>query len=92
MEKQELLKKQTELTAKISELPKGYISEKSIGGKVYYYHQWSEKGVKQSKYLRGDEIAPLSEKIERRKELQAQLRRLRATPASQRSGKSQIRN
>lgn len=51
MEKQEHLNLITELTAQISELPKGYLSKKTISGKTYYYHQWSEKGVKQSRYL-----------------------------------------
>ena len=43
MEKQEHLNLITELTAQISELPKGYLSKKTISGKTYYYHQWSEK-------------------------------------------------
>ena len=47
MEKGEALEKLAELTARIKELPKGYISKKTIGGKIYYYHQWSENGIKQ---------------------------------------------
>ena len=92
MDNQELLKQQAELTAQISALQKGYLSKKSIGGKIYFYHQWSENGVKQSKYLRDEEIEPLAEKIELRKELQAQLRRLRTKAAPSRRRKTQIRN
>ena len=63
--------------AQINELPKGYISRKTINNKTYYYHQWSESGVKQSRYLHDEEIEPLAEKMEQRKTLQAQLRSLK---------------
>ena len=42
MDPQELLAKISELTKEIEKLPRGYISQKAINGKVYYYHQWSE--------------------------------------------------
>ena len=67
-----------ELTAQIDELPRGYISQKVIGGKVYYYHQWSQNGHKQSRYLHNSEIEPLARQIEIRKHLQAELRALKA--------------
>lgn len=79
MENQELLESIAELTKEIGKLPKGYISKKTIAGKVYYYHQWSEKGIKQSKYLRDDELEPLARRLKARKKLQEQLRRLKAT-------------
>ena len=47
MENQELLNQIAELTTQIRGLPKGYISKKTISGKTYYYHQWSENGAKQ---------------------------------------------
>ena len=78
MDNREQLMRITELTEQIAGLPKGYLSQKTIGGKVYYYHQWSENGVKQSRYLHDSEIAPLADKIEKRKELQAQLRILKS--------------
>ena len=78
MDNREQLRRITELTEQIAGLPKGYLSKKNIGGKVYYYHQWSENGVKQSRYLHDSEIAPLADKIEKRKELQAQLRMLKS--------------
>ena len=80
MDKQELLNEIAELAAQISELPKGYVSKKTINGKTYYYHQWSEGGVKQSRYLHDDEVGPLSEKIERRKALQETRQNLKAKP------------
>ena len=79
MEKNEAFEKLTELTARIKELPKGYISKKTIGGKIYYYHQWSENGTKQSKYIKDDEVEPLSKLIAERKELQVQVSTLKST-------------
>ena len=78
MEIKELTGKIASLTKQIDALPKGYISKKTIGGKVYYYHQWSENGVKQSHYLKDGEIEPLTIQIESRKKLQEQLRALKA--------------
>ena len=82
MQDNELLNQIAELTAKINDLPKGYISKKQINGKVYYYHQWSQSGVKQSRYLHDSEIEPLAGQIEQRKALQAKLRALKATSSA----------
>lgn len=68
------------LTKQIAALPKGYLSKKTIGGNVYYYHQWSENGAKQSRYLHDEEINALAEQISLRKTLQNQLRSLKAKP------------
>ena len=78
MDQQEKLRQIEKITAQIGGLPKGYISKKQINGKVYYYHQWSQSGVKHSKYLRDNEIEPLAEQIEQRKALQEKLRNLKA--------------
>ena len=78
MDQQEKLRQIAKITAQIGVLPKGYISKKQINGKVYYYHQWSQSGVKHSKYLRDNEIEPLAEQIEQRKALQEKLRNLKA--------------
>lgn len=83
MQNEELLNRITEITAEIANLPKGYISQKSIGGKVYYYHQWSENAQKKSRYLHDDELKPLALQIERRKALQEELKNLRARPKKQ---------
>ena len=37
MDNREQLRRITELTEQIAGLPKGYLSKKTIGGKVYYY-------------------------------------------------------
>ncbi len=90
MEERELLKKIAELAAQVNDLPKGYISKKTISGQTYYYHQWSDGGVKQSKYLHEEEIEPLSEQIERRKALQAELRSLKAKPSAPKAKRNEV--
>ena len=89
LEKNEALEQIAELTAKIKDLPKGYISQKTIGGKIYYYHQWSENGSKQSRYIKNDEVEPLSKLIAQRKELQAQVSALKS-PSAKRSKRNEV--
>ena len=78
MEHKDYLTRLTELSSKISELPKGYISKKTVSGSIYFYHQWTEGGVKQSRYLHDDEVEVLSTQIEERKKLQAELKDVKA--------------
>ncbi len=72
------IQKITGLTEQIAKLPKGYVSKKTVNGNVYFYHQWSEDGVKKSKYLRDGEVSSVTEKIELRKKLQKELADLKA--------------
>ena len=66
------------LENEIESLPVGYISKKTINGKVRRYQQWSESGKKKSKYL-GDATADeMQVLIERRRELQKEVKRLKA--------------
>lgn len=60
----------------LSELPKGYISEKKINGKVYYYLQYREDGKLKSVYLKGDDIMSYRSLIEHRNELRSKLKEL----------------
>lgn len=90
MRNEELLAQISELTEEIARLPKGYISQKTISGKVYYYHQWSENGRKKSKYLKDAEIEQLSREINRRKELQERLKLLRSGHKTPRSEATQM--
>lgn len=82
MDRTESLARITKLSSEISALPKGYISKKEVRGNIYFYHQWTENGVKQSRYLRDDEVEALSAQIEKRKELQSELRALKAGKSS----------
>lgn len=54
----------------LSTLPIGYISKKTINGKIKYYLQWSENGKKQSKYIDEKLVSDFQIKIEHRRELQ----------------------
>ena len=60
-------------TRQIAGLPIGYISKKTINGKVRYYHQWT-RTERSSQYLRDEEMEALQEQIDWRKSLQAQLK------------------
>ncbi len=66
------------LEQEIAKLPRGYLSRKTINGKVRIYLQWSEGGKKKSRYV-DDELAEnLRERIETRKRLQGKLKTLKA--------------
>lgn len=67
------------LEEQIATLPIGYVSRKTIQGKTRYYHQWKENGKLRSKYLKDGELEPLRAQIEKRRELQARLRKLQST-------------
>ena len=66
------------LEMEIAALPAGYISRKTINGKVKLYHQWTENGKKRSKYLDDQTAEQLQRLIDRRRELQQQLKTAKA--------------
>ena len=66
------------LEMEIAALPVGYISRKTINGKVKLYHQWTENGKKISKYLDDQTAEQLQSLIDRRRELQQQLKTAKA--------------
>ncbi len=78
MDQNEYLSRIAAITKQIAALPKGYISRKTVNGRIYFYHQWSENGSKQSRYLKDEDVKPLSDKIEERKRLQEEIKRLKA--------------
>ena len=63
-----------EIKEEIEKLPKGYISNKTIGGKTRHYLQWTENGKVKSLYLRDEDYERVKAEIEKRKELQKLLR------------------
>lgn len=65
-----------ELEREITALPAGYISRKTINGKVRYYHQWTENGKLKSRYLKEGEREPLEAQIAHRRSLQEELKTL----------------
>ncbi|MCQ2560852.1 MAG: hypothetical protein MJ186_02285 [Clostridia bacterium] len=63
-----------ELIEELNNLPTGYISEKTIKGKKYYYYQYNDKGKTVSKYVKKSELAELSTQISRRQEIEKEIR------------------
>ena len=53
----------------IAALPPGTIVRRTIRGAVRFYHQWREDGRTRSRYLAVDEVGPLRQRIDRRREL-----------------------
>lgn len=76
-----------ELENEIAVLPQGSINIKKIKGKAQPYLQWTENGKSKSKYIKKDEREQILAALERRKQLQDELRELKKldiveTPAS----------
>lgn len=67
-----------QLENEIELLPPGYISKKTINGRIRQYHQWTEDGKKRSKYLNDETAAVMSELIETRRILQQELKEAKA--------------
>ena len=65
-----------DIIKKIESLPKGYISNKTINGKVRHYLQWMEKGKIKSQYIPDEDYEKTRAGIEERKSLQKELKTL----------------
>ena len=72
-----------DLEIQISMLPIGYISKKNINGNVYYYQQWTENGKVKSKYIKKSELEQFEGQIAKRKQLEKELRDLKAKEKKQ---------
>ncbi|MFV0516941.1 MAG: hypothetical protein ACK5MV_06060 [Aminipila sp.] len=72
-EYKELLAKKNEIEQRLPYLPEGYISEKNIKGKQYYYLQNRINGKLRSKYLKGNEIEEVKENVGLSKKYKAEL-------------------
>lgn len=66
-----------DIEERIAGLPAGYISRKTIKGKVQHYRQWREDGKIKSKYIREDEVEKIREQIGERKQLEERLKELK---------------
>lgn len=65
-----------QLIEDLNRLPSGYISEKTIKGKKYYYYQYRENGTLRSKYIKKEDIASLRTQIEKRHEIENEIREI----------------
>lgn len=83
MEPSELQNRLTELKRQIEMLPAGSITKKTVNGKVYFYHRWTEEKKRREKYLPAEEVDSFREKIERRKALEKELKALQKQQLAQ---------
>lgn len=68
-----------EIEDELVRLPNGYISKKMISGKERFYLQWLENGKLKSKYIKAAEFDTITAQIEKKKQLQDELKSLKET-------------
>ena len=78
MEKNKIEREIVLLEEKIASYPKGSVSYKTIKGKNQPYLQWTDDGMRQSRYLKTEEREEIIAAITERKELEKQLKELRS--------------
>ena len=66
-----------ELERQIAALPAGSIGKKTVNGKEYFYHRRNEEGRLREKYIPSENVETLRNEINKRKELERELRELR---------------
>ena len=77
MELSEVQTRAAELEQQISALPAGSITKKTVSGKDYFYHRWTENKKRREKYIPADELENFRAQIERRKALEQELKSLK---------------
>lgn len=77
MELSEMQARVAELEQQIFALPTGSITKKTVNGKEYFYHRWTENKKRREKYIPADELVDFRAQIERRKELEQELKSLK---------------
>ena len=70
MEVSEMQARAVELERQISSLPAGSITKKTVKGKEYFYHRWTEDKKRREKYIPAEELEDFRAKIEQRKALE----------------------
>ena len=73
----DILNRIAELEAQIAALPAGSITKKTVSGKVYFYHRWTEDKKRKEKYVSEEDVPALRTQIEERKALEAELKALK---------------
>ena len=68
-----------DLERQIAALPAGSITKKTVKGKVYYYHRWTEDRKRREKYIPKEEVDIFREQIQQRKALEIELKELKTT-------------
>lgn len=77
MEQSELQVHMNELSQKIAMLPPGSIVKKTVTGREYYYHRWTENKKRHEKYIPAEALDSFRTQIEQRKELEQELKALK---------------
>ena len=77
MDLSEMQTRVAELEQQISALPAGSVTKKTVSGKDYFYHRWTENKKRREKYIPADELENFRAQIERRKELEQELKALK---------------
>ena len=77
MEQSELQIHMNELAQKIAILPPGSIVKKTVTGREYYYHRWTENKKRHEKYIPAEALDSFRAQIEQRKELEQELKALK---------------
>lgn len=77
MEQSELQVHMNELAQKIAMLPPGSIVKKTVTGREYYYHRWTENKKRHEKYIPAEALDSFRTQIEQRKELEQELKALK---------------
>ena len=77
MELSEIQNRVAELEQQISNLPAGSITKKTVNGKEYFYHHWTENKKRKEKYIPVDELENFHAQIEQRKKLDQDLKALK---------------
>ena len=73
------------LKRQIAKLPRGYISNKNIRGKMRHYRQWTENGKIKSEYISDDNYETIRDSIAIRKELEKKLKALNKEKKTEKS-------
>ena len=77
MEQDKILTHIAELEHQIAELPAGSVTKKTVNGKEYYYHRWTEEKKRREKYIPAEELDSFQQQIEQRKTLEKELKTLK---------------
>ena len=73
----EILDRIAELEVQIAGLPAGSITKKTVSGKIYFYHRWTEDKKRREKYVSEEDVPALRVQIEERKVLETELKALK---------------
>ena len=74
MDLSEMQTRVAELEQQISALPAGSITKKTVSGKDYFYHRWTENKKRREKYIPAEEVDSFQKQVERRKALEKELK------------------